>query len=223
MPKLISATLVGEVYCAALLQLEMKRCADVAGLTSECSSKSSAERPTDHTAVKKSKVDRTAGDATQIEIPDDIWAACFRCAVGFLCDGTEAKMPLASSLIISMNDHQFCHPRKWITRVMALLKYFECFPVHVALDFHNILRNQLERTDSILSTDISVVPGLYRPESGEFSNIEIEEPHAMGDRVVRPWLKAAEDYALKMWNRSFDTLDINGAALAICLAHPPNE
>ena len=82
---------------------------------------------------------------------------------------------------------------------------------------------KFERIDSILSTDISVVPGLYRPESGEFSNIEIEEPHAMGDRVVRPWLKAAEDYALKMWNRSFDTLDINGAALAICMAHPPDE
>ena len=168
----------------------------------ECSSDSSAQRPA-HSSVNNEDLSHDkASCAGKKDIPDHIWATCFRMAAGSLPDGTAAKIPLVSSTLIALNAHQFCEPRKWIKRVMALLKHFGFLKRHIVNNFDEIIDCARRRAQTILAINTD-------------NDAESEPSHIMGERIADPIVAAAESFSLSTFDRQLDTLNINDRAFVI--------
>lgn len=151
-------------------------------------------------------------------IPDDVWAASFKCAVK-----KGEKMPLGvPSLALSMNSSQFADPETFAIKVAALIRHFGCLTVDVCEDFGACLDAAAKRSATILATDISLMPGLAQP-TAEWPNVVHLEPEELGASVSSRYIKAANDYSMMMWRRSFQSLRLNDKALALYYCAAPQE
>ena len=156
-------------------------------------------------------------------IPDDVWSASFKCAVGTLPDGTIAKMPLkVPEMARSMNHEQFAHPETFAVKVAAMLRHFGCLTMDVCKDFGKYLDCAAARAEVILATDTSAMPGFAQPESSHWTHTAKVEPHELGATITSRYLQSAKEYAPGMWRRSFASLTLNDKALALYFCKAPD-
>ncbi len=147
-------------------------------------------------------------------VPGAVWRAAFEGACGYLPNGDEAKMPIAS-VGMDLNPDQFADPEAFALRVACMLKFYGYLTHDMADNFHKVLVVGSKRAKEFMHEDVSALPGLCVPESAVWGEVVSSTPRKLAAHVEHIFIKGAKEYSEEMLRVPFHRLSLNCKAFVL--------